>query len=203
MTDVTLDTFVTSRSLSIRMVMILKSGPRPGNRPTIQSLTRSRGFPSAVTLFSTAASRTMPVTTGMTCVTTRMRVPRMTKIVRMASSPSGADLPRMRIFRSSRITGCPISDTTNATMMYTSTFLKYQHRHARMARVAAMMMYRASRSMLLSCSIAYKYRNFHAILSPSSPFRVFKIFLLKFCEKLLFFNKFFLSLQHKPNLYPI
>ena len=183
--------------------MMLKSGPRPGNRPTIQSLTRSRGFPSAVTLFSTAASRTMPVTTGMTCVTTRIRVPRMRMMVRMARSPFGAAFPRMRIFRSSRITGCPISDTTKATMMYTSTLLKYQHRHARMARVAAMIRYRASRSMLLSCSIEYKDRKFHAIVSYPSPFRVFKIFLLKFCEKLLFFNKFFLSLSQKPNLYPI
>ena len=203
MTDVTLETFVTSRSLSIRMVMILKSGPRPGNRPTIQSLIRSRGFPSAVTLFSTEASRTMPVTTGMTCVTTRMRVPRMKTMVRMASNPSGAAFPRIRIFRRSRITGWPISDTTNATMMYTSTLLKYQHKHARMARVAAMIIYRASRSMLLSCSIAYKYRNFHAILYSASTDGDFKIFLLKFCEKLLFFNKFFLSLPKKPNLYLI
>ena len=117
MTAVTLVTFVTSFSLSMRMSIRLKSGPKPGNRPMTQSLIRSSGFPAAVALFSTAASRTMFVTTGMACVTMKMSTPRIRKMVRMASSQLGAAFPLMVTFRSSRMTGCPMSDTTKAAMM--------------------------------------------------------------------------------------
>ena len=104
--------------------MTSKSAPSPGNRLTIQSLIPSSGFPSRDELFSTEASRTMRVTTGMTCVTTKSRRPRMTTIVRMDRSQSGADFPLNRTFRSSFMRGCPISETTKAAMTYTSTLLK-------------------------------------------------------------------------------
>ena len=97
------------------------------------------GLPAAVALFRTAASRTMRVTTGIACVTTRMRIPRMKTMVTMASSQSGAAFPLIVTLRSSRITGCPRRETTNATMTYTRTFLKNQHNHARIAMVPAAM----------------------------------------------------------------
>ena len=117
MTAVTLERLVTSLSLSIRMSMMSKFGPRPGNRSMIQSLTRSSGLPTLVALLRMAASRTMRVTTGMACVTTSRSAPRMTRMVRMASSQSGAAFPLTVIFRNRFITGWPIRDTTNAAMI--------------------------------------------------------------------------------------
>ena len=117
MTAVTFVRLVTSFSLFTRRPMRSKWAPSPGNRPTIQSLIRSSGFPSSEELFSTEASRTMRVTTGMTCVTTRSSPPRMMTMTRMDRSQSGADFPLIRIFRSSRMRGCPMSETTKAAMM--------------------------------------------------------------------------------------
>ena len=74
----------------------------------------------------------------------------MKVMVRMARKPSGADFPATLTFRSCRMTGWPISETMKATMMYTSTLRKYQHRNAASAKAAAYRVYRASLSVLLS-----------------------------------------------------
>ena len=63
------------------------------------------------------ASRTMLVTTGITCMTNRANSEKMMISVNTASNPSGADFPLILILRSSLSTGCPISETTKASRM--------------------------------------------------------------------------------------
>ena len=56
-----------------------------------------------------------------------------------------------------RMTGCPISETTKAAMIYTSTLRKYQHSSAMTVNIAVPTIRRESLSTLLSCSISVLY----------------------------------------------
>ena len=108
---------VISRNLSSSRATPSKSGPRAGKTLISQSLMLSMKPTSGRVRLPLAASRMMPPTTGMICVTSSSR-PTMTMIsVSAARSQSGADLPLIRHLRSSRLTGWPTSDTTKAAMI--------------------------------------------------------------------------------------
>ena len=68
-------------------------------------------------LFIAMASRMMPDTIGMTCVTVNVRSRMMDTRVNIEMSQSGADFPFMvKPFRALNI-GCPSRETTNATII--------------------------------------------------------------------------------------
>ena len=84
-----------------------KSSPTQGITRMIQPLTKYMMF--WLSKFSCAfreeASRTIFVTTGITCTTTRISIAKMKTRVIIASSASGADFPLILIFRSNRNKG--------------------------------------------------------------------------------------------------
>ena len=108
---------VISLSFSTSRATPSKSFPRKGNVATSHSLMFSRMLFCGRNWLPLAASRMMPDTTGMICVTTRMSPRKIMTRVRTASSQSGAVRPLIRTLRSARTTGWPISDTTKAAMM--------------------------------------------------------------------------------------
>ena len=78
-------------------------------------------------------------------------------MVRMAENQSGRWNFLMCNFLSSLMMGRPISETTKAMTMYISTFLKYQHRAAMMAKPPIFIRYPANLSMFRSFSIFFNF----------------------------------------------
>ena len=149
------DTLLASLSLPRRNSSRSNLLPTLGNALMIQALILSSMLRSKVMeLFIAMASRMMPETIGMICVTMNTSSRMMDTSVKMEMSQSGADFPLMVMPFTALKTGCPSREMTNATMMYASTLLKYQHIAANMAKAPRLIRCRASLSMLLSSSMA-------------------------------------------------
>ena len=149
------ETLLASLSLPSRNSSRSNLLPTPGKMLMIHALILSSMLRSKVReLFIAMASRMMPETIGMICVTMNTSSRMMDTRVKMEMSQSGADFPLMVMPFTALNTGCPRSEITKATMMYARTLRKYQHSAAMMANAPRLIRCRASLSMLLSSSMA-------------------------------------------------